>query len=54
MVDVVQLVEHLFVAQVVAGSSPVIYPISKFGKPPIKEEALVAQLDRASDFGSEG
>ncbi len=28
MVDVVQLVEHLFVAQVVAGSSPVIHPIN--------------------------
>ena len=27
MVGVVQLVEHLFVAQVVAGSSPVAYPI---------------------------
>ena len=27
MVDVVQLVEHLFVAQVVAGSSPVVHPI---------------------------
>ena len=30
MVDVVQLVEHLFVAQVVAGSSPVVHPIGKF------------------------
>ena len=29
MVDVVQLVEHLFVAQVVAGSSPVVHPIGK-------------------------
>ena len=29
MVGVVQLVEHLFVAQVVAGSSPVIHPIVK-------------------------
>ena len=29
MVGVVQLVEHLFVAQVVAGSSPVAYPIGK-------------------------
>ena len=27
MVGVVQLVEHLFVAQVVAGSSPVAHPI---------------------------
>ncbi len=54
MVGVVQLVEHLFVAQVVAGSSPVAYPIgSKLGNHP-NEEALVAQLDRASDFGSEG
>ena len=58
MVGVVQLVEHLFVAQVVAGSSPVAYPI--LVKEIIKnltdknEEALVAQLDRASDFGSEG
>lgn len=55
MVDVVQLVEHLFVAQVVAGSSPVVHPIGKLiGKTPHREEALVAQLDRASDFGSEG
>ncbi len=54
MVDVVQLVEHLFVAQVVAGSSPVVHPIGKLiGNLP-NEEALVAQLDRASDFGSEG
>ena len=29
MVGVVQLVEHLFVAQVVAGSSPVAHPIIK-------------------------
>ena len=35
MVGVVQLVEHLFVAQVVAGSSPVIYPIGIYvGEPP--------------------
>ena len=54
MVDVVQLVEHLFVAQVVAGSSPVIYPIGIIGETSNIEEALVAQLDRASDFGSEG
>ncbi len=53
MVGVVQLVEHLFVAQVVAGSSPVAYPIGK-EKKPNREEAPVAQLDRASDFGSEG
>ena len=51
MVGVVQLVEHLFVAQSVAGSSPVAYPI---GKITWYDEALVAQLDRASDFGSEG
>ncbi len=51
MVDVVQLVEHLFVAQVVAGSSPVIHPMKAYN---LIEEALVAQLDRASDFGSEG
>ena len=31
MVDVVQLVEHLFVAQVVAGSSPVVHPIGILG-----------------------
>ena len=54
MVDVVQLVEHLFVAQVVAGSSPVIYPIGIYWDNLPNEEALVAQLDRASDFGSEG
>ena len=53
MVGVVQLVEHLFVAQDVAGSSPVAYPITLLGNHP-NEEALVAQLDRASDFGSEG
>ena len=51
MVDVVQLVEHQFVALGVAGSSPVIHPIL-IVEPP--HEALVAQLDRASDFGSEG
>lgn len=52
MVDVVQLVEHQFVALGVAGSSPVVHPINDYEPP--KEEALVAQLDRASDFGSEG
>ena len=51
MVGVVQLVEHLFVAQVVAGSSPVAYPITDTGS---LTEALVAQLDRAPDFGSGG
>ncbi len=54
MVDVVQLVEHLFVAQVVAGSSPVVHPIGNAYRVEPKDEALVAQLDRASDFGSEG
>ena len=52
MVGVVQLVEHLFVAQVVAGSSPVAYPIDD--KLTAQREALVAQLDRAPDFGSGG
>ena len=37
MVGVVQSVEHLFVAQGVAGSSPVAHPINK------KTRALVAQ-----------
>ncbi len=54
MVGVVQLVERQFVVLVVAGSSPVAHPIGKMiGNHP-NEEALVAQLDRASDFGSEG
>ena len=54
MVGVVQLVEHQFVALGVAGSSPVAHPIGiKKGNHP-NDEALVAQLDRASDFGSEG
>ena len=53
MVGVVQLVERQFVALVVVGSSPIAYPIvDKFSN--LFEVALVAQLDRASDFGSEG
>ena len=48
MAGVAQLVEPLTVDQVVAGSSPVSRPIE------IEDNASVAQLDRASDFGSEG
>ena len=53
---VVQLVERQFVVLFVAGSSPVAHPILviSLGNLPENEEALVAQLDRASDFGSEG
>ena len=47
MAEVVQSVEHLTVDQDVAGSSPVFRPTSLHC-------ASVAQLDRASDFGSEG
>ena len=55
MVGVVQLVERQFVVLVVAGSSPVAYPILEINRVTTQyEEALVAQLDRASDFGSEG
>ena len=53
MVGVVQLVERQFVALVVAGSSPVAYPIN-LRYLTYSEAAPVAQLDRASDFGSEG
>ena len=52
MVGVVQLVERQFVALVVVGSSPIAYPIDDETKP--TPRALVAQLDRASDFGSDG
>ena len=51
MVDVAQLVERWFVVPDVAGSSPVFYPIIIVTT---QKEAFVAQLDRASDFGSEG
>ena len=44
---VAQLVERLTVDQVAEGSSPFSRPISVFRAP-------VAQLDRASDFESEG
>ena len=44
MVDVAQLVEHQDVALGVEGSIPFIHPTF----------ALVAQLDRAPDFGSGG
>ena len=55
VVGVVQLVERQFVVLVVAGSSPVAYPILVINRVTTQyEEALVAQLDRASDFGSEG
>ena len=49
MADVAQLVEHRIVAPDVASSNLVIRPILK-----IKMQALVAQLDRAVDFESEG
>ena len=39
------MVEHLTVDQAAVGSNPTSHPIMP---------ALVAQLDRASDFGSEG
>ena len=61
MVGVAQLVEHLVVAQVAVGSSPITHPIKKFqtianfiicnGLIPC---APVAQLDRAPDFESVG
>ncbi len=47
MVPLAQLAEHSPVERVVTGSSPVRHPNSH-------SCALVAQLDRASDFGSEG
>ena len=50
-VDVAQLVEPRFVVPVVAGSNPVIHPKSFCQR--MKGVALVAQLDRASDFESE-
>lgn len=42
------MVEHLTVDQAAVGSNPTSHPILK------NLQALVAQLDRASDFGSEG
>jgi hypothetical protein len=60
MVGVAQLVEHLVVAQVAVGSSPITHPILK--KRPLLCShcnglvacAPVAQLDRAPDFESVG
>ena len=59
MVGVAQLAEHLVVAQVVVGSSPITHPIKKS---PLSNYfvargftyAPVAQLDRAPDFESVG
>jgi hypothetical protein len=60
MVGVAQLVEHLVVAQVVVGSSPITHP-TRHQRPlqPIfamafQAYAPVAQLDRAPDFESVG
>ena len=44
MVDVAQLVELRIVVPAVVGSNPIIHPLF----------ASVAQLDRATDFGSVG
>ena len=53
LVAVVQLVEHRIVAPNVAGSNPVGHPLTlRFAHS--GSRAPVAQLDRASDFGSEG
>ncbi len=49
MVGVAQLVELRIVVPVVVGSIPIAHPIY-----PFTPRALVAQLDRASDSGSEG
>jgi hypothetical protein len=59
MVGVAQLAEHLVVAQVAVGSSPITHPIQK-RKTIAKSNGLVisrapvAQLDRAPDFESVG
>jgi hypothetical protein len=60
MVGVAQLVEHLVVAQVAVGSSPITHPISRpqghcsvFCRG-FNLSAPVAQLDRAPDFESVG
>ncbi|EPR39689.1 hypothetical protein dsmv_2537 [Desulfococcus multivorans DSM 2059] len=59
MVGVAQLVEHQVVALVAVGSSPITHPITATrdhcGTPVVVFLlAPVAQLDRASDFGSAG
>ena len=61
MVGVAQLVEHLVVAQVAVGSSPITHPIKTFQTIPnfkicngLIPSAPVAQLDRAPDFESVG
>lgn len=46
MVDVVQLVEPQIVDLVVVGSNPITHPV--------RAQALVAQVDRATDFESVG
>lgn len=50
MVVIAQLVEHLTVAQSAVGSNPTSHPMRLSDL----FEAPVAQLDRASDFGSDG
>ena len=59
MVGVAQLVEHLVVAQVAVGSSPITHPIKNKGHCDFVCSGLmacapVAQLDRAPDFESVG
>ncbi len=60
MVGVAQLAEHLVVAQVAVGSSPITHPIQKRKWTIAKRNGLVilcapvAQLDRAPDFESVG
>ena len=60
MVGVAQLVEHLVVAQVAVGSSPITHPIKKkrtiaaTGCNGLIASAPVAQLDRVPDFESVG
>ena len=59
MVGVAQLVEHLVVAQVAVGSSPITHPIkikaiAALACSGLMACAPVAQLDRAPDFESVG
>ena len=59
MVGVAQLVEHLVVAQVAVGSSPITHPILNTKPLPHRRNGLiayapVAQLDRVPDFESVG
>ena len=59
MVGVAQLVEHLVVAQVAVGSSPITHPIRsqdhcRATAAMVLLLAPVAQLDRAPDFESVG